>query len=66
VKISYLKVQDDLILSSSAEFNESAEEISEDPLDLVLADVADNPNCGRVHLNNTALLFIFLNKINII
>ena len=63
VKISNLKVEDHFILGSSAEFNESTEEISEDLLNSVLIDVAYEANSGRVDLNQTAFFFIFLNKI---
>ena len=63
MKISNLEVYDHLILCASAQFDEGAEEIREDLLDQVLVEVADKADGGRVNLNETALLFIFLNKI---
>lgn len=65
MKISNLEIQDNFVLSSSAKFDKSTEEISENLLDLILADVANEPDCGRVYLNEATFLFIFLNKISI-
>ena len=50
-------------MRASAQFDEGTEEIREDLLDQVLVEVAHKADGGRVHLNETALLFIFLNKI---
>lgn len=63
MKISNLEVKDHLILCASAQFDEGAKEIRENLLDQVLVKVAHKADGGRVHLNETALLFIFLNKI---
>ncbi len=65
MKISNLEIQDNFVLSSSAKFDKSTEEISENLLDLILADVAYEPDSSRVHLNEATFLFIFLNKISI-
>lgn len=63
MKISNLEIEDHLILGASAQFDKGAEEISEDLLDQVFVEVANKTDGGRVNLNETALLFIFLNKI---
>jgi hypothetical protein len=63
MKISNLEIEDHLILCASAQLDKGAEEISEDLLDQVFVEVAHKADGGRVHLNETALLFIFLNKI---
>jgi hypothetical protein len=63
VKVSNLKIKDNLALSSAAQFNKGAEEVGEDLLNVILVDVAYEPNSGRVNLNEAALLFISLNKI---
>ena len=63
MKISNLEIKDHLILCASAQLDEGTEEIREDLLDHVLVEVAYKADGTRVHLNETAFLFIFLNKI---
>lgn len=65
MKISNLEIQDNFVLSSSAKFNKSTEEISENLLDMILVNVAYEPDRSRVYLYETTFLFIFLNKISV-
>jgi hypothetical protein len=63
MKISNLEIEDHFILCASAQFDKGAEEIREDLLDQVFVEVAHKADSSWVNLNETALLFIFLNKI---
>lgn len=61
MKVADLKVKDHFALCASAQFNKCAEEICEDLLNNVFAQIAHKANGGWVNLNQPSLLFVLLN-----